>query len=572
MTTLDPTGAAASDPDPSTGAIPIVRTPPKSLGRASAMLATGTVVSRVLGFAKTAVLAFAIGQGASSVADAFAVSNQLPNTIYALVAGGLLSAVLIPQIVRASRGADGGQRYIDKIVTLGLVVFAAVTLVATLVAPFLVWVYATTSSGHGKGFTPEAFALATAFAYWCLPQIFFYAVYSLLSEILNARQIFGPFTWAPVINNVVSILGLVVFVIAFGSRNTIVGEWTDARTVVLAGTATLGVAAQAGFLLFFWRRAGLSFTPDFHWRGVGLRDTGRAAGWMFALILVTQLAGIVQSRVATLGTDIGAANATLAAAWLIFFLPHGIVTVSIATAYFTSMTKHADRGDRRAVRNNLSDSMRSIGLFVVFATVAISVVAFPFARFYEESFVGVTSMAQVILSYMPGLVLFSVLFLLQRVFFAFHDQRTVFFLQLIQSGIFVFIVLFCSMFVPGEHIAVAIAVATTVAGTAQTLVALRLVSRKLGGMDGRWVLRRHVQYLVFSLIAGFVGYLVVAAMGGYRADGYGQSTAFSALVTMIVSGLVMAAIYFVLLTGARIPELSDMTRPVLRRVRRILSR
>lgn len=571
MTITDPIGSESSDGEPEgleTRTAPVMVQ--RSLGRASALLAGGTIVSRVLGFAKTAVLAAAIGQAFSGAADAFALSNQLPNNIYALVAGGLLSAVLVPQIVRAARSADGGQKYINKIVTLGTAVFAVVTLIGTIGAPILVNLYAQSAGSHGHGFKPDAIALATAFAYWCLPQIFFYAIYSLLSEILNARQIFGPFTWAPVVNNVVSIIGLLVFMALFGGagHNSLVANWTPGRIVVLAGTATLGVAAQAAFLLLFWRKAGLTFKLDFRWRGVGLGATGRAAGWMFALILVTQLAGIVQSRVASIGTDVGASNATLANAWLIFMLPHGIVAVSIATAYFTSMTAHAERGDLRAVRNNISDSLRSIGLFVVFSAVALSVVAYPFARFYEAKYDGVAAMAHVILAYLPGLILFSMLFVLQRVFFAFHEQRTVFFMQLVQSGIFVLGMLACWMFVSPEQIAVAVAIVTSIAGSAQTVVAIILVHKRIGGIDGRWVTRRHIQYLVFSLIAGGVGYLVVSRMGGYSPTGFGLSGRGPAIVTVIVGGSVMAVVYFVLLTAARIPELSAMTQPVLRRLRR----
>ncbi|RKR75839.1 murein biosynthesis integral membrane protein MurJ [Frondihabitans australicus] len=549
--------------------------PSRSLGRASALLASGTIVSRVLGFARTAVLAAAIGQTASSVADAFALSNQLPNNVYALIAGGLLSAVLIPQIVRASRTPDGGQEYINKIVTLGLVVFGAVTLIATIAAPALVDVYARSASGSTVngvtgvyGFNEPTHQLAIVFAYWCLPQIFFYAVYSLLSEILNARGVFGPFTWAPVLNNVVGVLGLVVFLVAFGTHNVNPQLLSTTAVVILAGTTTLGVAVQAGFLLLFWKGAGLTYRPDFRWRGVGLGATGRAAGWMFALILVTQLAGVVQSRTASIGSGVGASNATISNAWLLFFLPHGIVTVSIATAYFTSMTHHAEQGDIRAVRNNLSESMRTIGMFIVFATFALAVLAYPFSRFYETRYFDVTDMAQVILAYLPGLVFFSMLFLLQRVFFAFHDQRTVFFLQLIQSGIFVIAVLLCTLFVDPDHIAVAIAIVTSVAGTTQTIVALRLVHTKLGGLDGRWVTRRHVQYIVFSAVAAVVGLLVVSAMGGYDPDGFGLSGRIPAILTVIVGGAVMALVYFVLLTLARIPELSAMTRPVFRRLRR----
>ncbi|MDQ1554821.1 MAG: putative peptidoglycan lipid flippase, partial [Microbacteriaceae bacterium] len=279
------------------------------LGRASVLLASGTIVSRVLGFVKVVVLAAAIGQVASSSADSFAIANQLPNNIYALIAGGLLSAVLVPQIVRAGLHDDGGQRFINRVVTLGIVLFVGVTLVATIAAPLLITLYAQQSTS-GRGFTPDALALATTFAYWCLPQVFFYALYSLLSEVLNARNVFGPFTWAPVLNNVVAIAGLVAFMVLFGNSqvNSTVGVWGPDRIVLLAGTATLGVAAQALILFLFWRRAGLRYRPDFRWRGVGLGATGRAAGWLFAMILITQIAGVFQSRIASIATGDAASN------------------------------------------------------------------------------------------------------------------------------------------------------------------------------------------------------------------------------------------------------------------------
>ena len=151
---------------------------PSGLGRASALLASGTIVSRILGFVRVVVLAAAIGQISSASADAFGAANQLPNNIYALVAGGVLSAVLVPQIVRAGLNEDGGQRFINRIITLGVVIFLGVTVVATLAAPALVTLYVQQSASGGKGFSPEAMSLATTFAYWCLPQIFFYALYS----------------------------------------------------------------------------------------------------------------------------------------------------------------------------------------------------------------------------------------------------------------------------------------------------------------------------------------------------------------------------------------------------------
>ena len=540
------------------------------LGRASVLLASGTMVSRVLGFLKTAVLAAAIGQTGSRAADAFSTANQLPNNVYALIAGGLLSAVLVPQIVRAAAHDDGGQRFINKIVTLGTVLFGAVTIVATLLAPVLVRVYVQSADDGGSGFSGPQLALATAFAFWCLPQIFFYAMYSLLSEVLNARQVFGPFTWAPVVNNVVGLAGLAVFMLAFGGavENAPVDVWAADRVTVIAGTATLGVVAQAAFLVAFWRRAGLTFRPDFRWRGVGLGATGKAAGWLFGMVLVTQLAGVVQSRVASLGSDVGAASATLSNAWLLFMLPHGIIAVSIATAYFTRMSGHAERGDLDAVRTDLSQSLRTIGMFIVFAAVAMCVVAYPFARFFEGTFEGATAMAQVILAYMPGLVLFSLLFVVQRVFYALHDQRTPFFMQLVQSLVFVAGALVAAATVPPERIGVAIALTTTVAGSTQAVVAIALVRRRLPGMDGALVARRYLTFVLVALLSAVVGLVVAVLLGSFVADGFAQSGRLQGVLTVAVVGSAMAVVYFGLLAVARVPELTGIARPVVARLRR----
>ncbi|WP_243834042.1 MULTISPECIES: DUF6049 family protein [unclassified Curtobacterium] len=541
---------SATQPQPDVDAEPVAE---RSLGRASAMLAAGTMVSRILGFAKTFVLAYAIGQNKSPSANAFAVANQLPNNIYALIAGGLLSAVLIPQIVRAMKnGTDGGQAYVNKIVTLGGSVFIVITIVATALAPLLVRLYTTSSDTR----SPAATDLAIAFAFWCLPQILFYAMYSLLGEVLNAKQVFGPFTWAPLLNNVIAIAGLVVFIALYGTSGSALDDWTPAKIALLAGSASFGVFAQAAFLPLFWRRAGLSFRPDFRWRGVGLKSTGTAAGWLFAMILVTQVAGIVQSAVAWKGQGDGPGNAVLGNAWLIFMLPHSIITVSIATAYFTRMSHDAARGDLASVRRNLSLSLRIVGLFTVFASVALVVVAVPFGRLYEGTFESALQVGAVLVAYMPGLVLFSMLFIIQRVFWAMHDHRTPFLMQCIQSVLFVIGALAVSTF-PTSVIGIGVAACTTLAGTAQTIVALVLVRRKLGSIEGPVVTRSHVQFVIAALIAGVVGLLVVNFFGAFSAAGFAMSDRTGALITIVLTGAVMVLVYFGALVVAKNGEIKN---------------
>ncbi|GAA3729515.1 murein biosynthesis integral membrane protein MurJ [Leifsonia bigeumensis] len=543
------------------------------LGSASALLASGTIVSRILGFIKVAVLAAAIGQVGSASADTFAIANQLPNNVYALVAGGVLSAVLVPQIVRASSGADGGRQYINRIVTLGVVIFAVVTLIATLLAPALIDLYSQSavaaSDGTGRGFSPEAFALATAFAYLCLPQIFFYALYNLMSEVFNARNVFGPFAWAPVVNNIVAIAGLVVFMALFGGaqQNSAVDVWSSGRILLLAGTATLGVAAQAVVLFLFWRRSGLSYRPDFRWRGVGLGATGRAAGWLFGMVVVTQITGVVQSRVASMASGDAASISALQNSWLIFMLPHSVVAVSIATAYFTRMSGHAARSDLAAMRTDLSGSLRGIGLLIVFASVALAVVAYPFARFFESDYPNVVAMGNVILALLPGLVLFSALFVMQRAFYALGDTRTPFILQCVQSVVFVVGAIAC-IALPTQWIAVGIAVSTTVSSSTQAVIAILLVRRRLGGGGGGLILVRYLQYLGLSLVAGGIGFGVLLLLGGLDASGFAQSGRVQAIVAIAIVGVVMAIVYGGLLAAIRNPELVGVTRSIARRLGR----
>lgn len=538
------------------------------LGGASVMLASGTIISRVLGFLKVAILAAAIGQTGSASADAFALSNQLPNSIYALIAGGVLSAVLVPQIVKASRGTDGGTAYINKIITLGIVIFSAVTLIAVLFAPLLVELYASSSS-KGSGFSPEALALATAFAYLCLPQIFFYALYSLLSEVLNARNIFGPFTWAPIVNNIVAITGLLVFMALFGQaqQNSAVEGWTTAKILLLAGTATIGIAGQALVLTLFWKRAGLTFRPDFRWKGVGLSATGKAAGWLFGMVLVTQIAGIFQIRVVGMASGVGASISTFDNSWLIFMLPHSVIAVSIATAYFTRISRHAAQGDLLAVRGDVSSSLRAIGLLLVFSAVALAVVAYPFARVFESDFSNVVAMGNVILAFLVGVVPFGAFFIIQRTFYALGQTRTTFFLQCLQSVVFVGVALLCMM-LPSVWIAAGVAGATTIAGFAHAMVGVFLLRKRLGGSGGRLLSVRYLQYFGLSLISGVAGAGLLVVMGGFSATGFAQAGRFEAILSIACVGLFMALIYGALLALIRNPELTAFTGPLLRRIRR----
>jgi len=538
-----------------------------SVGRSSAILASGTFVSRILGFVSALILAHTLGTVGAG-ANTFALANQLPNNIYAIIAGGLLSAVLVPQIVRASLHDDGGQRYINKLLTLGILIFAAAAVLATLAAPALVALYAQQGGGSARGFSSDEMALATAFAYWCLPQVLFYALYSLLGEVLNARHVFGPFTWAPVVNNIAAIIGMVVFIALFGSdpAHRDAGTWTPTMVAILGGSATLGIAIQALVLLLFWRRAGLVFRPDFRWRGVGLGAAGKAASWIFGMIIVTQLAGIVQANVASLASGTEASLAVLRFSWLIFMLPHSIIAVSVATAYFTRMSGHARDNNLAGVRADLSSSQRSIGMFMVFSTAGLLVLAFPFSAIFARDFSDIQSMGLVLIAYLCGLVPFSMLFVIQRTFYSLEDTRTPFLLQLVQSGLFVIGALGVSL-APGAWIGFGIAAVTSIAGIAQALVAGFVLRRRLGQIDGNNIASSFGVFVAAAIPSAAIGVLLLWILGGVVDGGFAVSGPTQAAVSMLLIGTTMAVVYFGILGITKNAEFRAFSAPVISRLR-----
>lgn len=530
------------------------------------ILASGTVVSRLLGFISAIILARTLGTVGAG-ADTFALANQLPNNIYAIIAGGVLSAVLVPHIVKAGLDRDGGQSFINKIVTLGFVIFLAAAILATLLAPALVALYAQTGGDGGRGFSSEDIALAVAFAYWCLPQVLFYALYSLLSEVLNARKVFGPFTWAPALNNIVAMTGLVAFSVLFpgvDTANSLV--WTPAMVAVLAGSATAGVAAQAFILFAFWRKAGLTYRADFRWRGVGLGNTGRAVSWMFGMILVAQIAGVVQANVASLAAGGDAPSlAILRFSWLIFMLPHSVVAVSLATAYFTRMSAHARDGNLVAVRRDFRESVSRIGFFMVLATVGLVVVALPFARQFGGEPESIRAMALVITLYALGLLAFSVLFIVQRVFYALEDTRTPFFLQVLHASIFISLALGTST-LPLAQIAYGLALSASIAGVVQTLVAILVLRAKLGGLSLGPLARNFAQFALGALLASTGGVALLLAFGGLEGARYLTQSALWSAAVMVVISLAMVLTYVGTLKLLRSKDASAVIGPVLRRM------
>jgi len=510
------------------------------------------MVSRVLGFVKIAVLVYAIGATESISGDAFANGNILPNLLYTILLGGMLNAVLVPQIVKAAKNPDGGAGYINRILTLVMSALAVVTVITMLAAPWIVWLFTLAWDAEQRG-------LATAFAYWCLPQILFYGLYTMLGEVLNAKSVFGPFTWAPVLNNVIAIAGIVVFMAMFGADPDGMRtpeDWSPAAIAVLAGSATLGVAAQALILFISWRRAGVRYRPDFRWRGMGLGQTGRIAGWSLATIVLMQLAGIVTNNVINTASGEGTSVFAMQNAWLLFMMPHSIIAVSLATAYFTRLAGWGQSGRIAEFRADFSASTRQISLVMVLAS-AVIVSAAPFISRVMNPGVSqplVDQFTLVLQCYMLGLAAFSFLFMVQRAFYALSDTRTPF----LFAGAHVTLLVLLSLtllVLPKTWLGPSYAIVYSFCVIVETLLAVILLRRRIGAIDASRILKSLAFYVVAAAPALAIGLATALWVRRHWPEtGFLPAIGFAAVVAALVS-----AVYLLVLRLLRSPELAELT-------------
>ena len=534
--------------------------------RGAALMASGTAASRVLGLLRVMVLAAAIG-GTGQAVDAFTVANNLPNILYLLLIGGVLNAILVPQVVRAYK-RNAGQEYVDRLLTLGFVVLALVTLVLTLAAPLLVDLY----SNFGNAAQDQ---LAVTFAFWCIPQLFFYGAYGLLGQVLNARGSFGPYMWAPVVNNVVSIAGFVAFIALFhGVKRNGVVQATDLSTgqaTFFALAATLGVVAQAVVLIPALRRAGVHYRPRWGLRGSGLGTAGRVATWTLAGLGVGQLGYLVVSRTASAAPDaaVGAPVASVAGpnayamAFLIFMLPHSLVTVSLATAMFTRLSGHAGDKNTDRVRTNVSYSLRIVGVFTIFATAAIAVLALPLTRvlLFTSARQSADAIAPVVLAMIVGLPAFGVWSMYQRVFYAYEDARAMVPIQVVMAIIVVLGALASKLFLPATHWVVGIGLSMSLSYVVGMLYAQLLLRRRLGSLDGPRVLQVHARATVAALVSAAVGLTVLWWLGHAMSDRW-----LASVIQCAVVGTLMGLLYVGGLRVLRVSELDSLLGPLLRRL------
>ncbi|GGH66643.1 murein biosynthesis integral membrane protein MurJ [Rothia aerolata] len=541
---------------------------PRTGAVSSAIMASGTMLSRILGFVKTILITWAIGTG-TAMGTIFETANTLPNLIYVLVAGGIFNAVLVPQIIKAAKHDDGGSDFISRLVTLATTGIAAVTVVVLACSWPII-------SVMGQQWTNEQRALGLVFALWCLPQIFFYGFYTIIGQVLNARGAFGWYMWSPVINNVVAIAALILFIVLFGRQtNTTpplhdVSTWTSAQTLVLAGSATLGVAIQALILLFPLKRLGLKLRPKFGWRGIGLGASAKLAGWTLATGIISNLAFFYLTKTASniISTDgtVVPGIQSLNYSSMLYSLPHGVIGLSIATYLFNKMSAASQDSDDANVVAALSSGLRVSSLATVFLAVALVVFAGPVGMLFGNgNQISAAMIGQTVAIMALGGPFLTIAFMMGRVLYAQEDAKTPFFIQL-ASAIFVVILGFASSRLDPGYIVFGLSATYALQNIIAVVLNHFVLKRRFGDYDVANIVSTHARVALASFCAGLVGALVLWMLGGYTLAGFAWGSIINALITIVVGGVVMGIAYLFFLQLFRVQEIDILLDPLRRKL------
>jgi putative peptidoglycan lipid II flippase len=537
--------------------------PRPSLIRSGAGMAAGTLISRGTGFLRTLVLTYAVG--VSFLGNAYNNANTLPNTVYYLMLGGIFTSVVVPLLVRAGRrDPDRGEAYAQRMFTLGAVALLAVTVLATLAAGPLVDLYAPTIHGPPGSEHAAEHHLMVVWAYFFIPQIFFYGMSSLIGAVLNTRGRFAAPMWTPVINNLVVIVVGGLYVVTVGLHKN--PQDISATGVQLLGIGTtLGVVAQTVALFPSLRGAGFRWRPALGFKPGEVSEMGRMAGWM-TVYVISQWAGTLIVQIVANAASPGLNGySAYSIAWQLFQLPYAIVGISVITALLPRMSEHASARRYSLVRDDFSIGVRLASVIVVPAAIYLGLLGGPMAEFlFAHGSVdpgNARYIGEVFGLFSLGLVPYMLTQLQLRVFYSFQDSRTAAFVGLLTMAISIAADYVALSVLPRPDVVAGLGVAYGIANLAGAIVGWAALLRRVGSLDGR-AIARSLSRMHLATVPGLAFAFLVMVGAGHVV--HNPSVAYGLVVTMAGGGGAVL-LYALSAKALRVAEFGFVARTIAAR-------
>ena len=530
-----------------------------SLVRSTALMATGTLLSRITGLLRVTVLVATLGVGESRLADVYNVANTTPNVLYELVLGGILSSIFVPVFVEVQRTRGQRQawhvaRATMTIAIVGLGLLAALGIVA---APWIIRLYIHSGTPAERA---QAVEVGGQLLAMFMPQIVFYGVGAVMTGLLNAHRRFGVPMFAPILNNLVVIAVGLTFHLLVGQQVPQLGEVTTGQKLLLGLGTTAGVAAMTLVQWPFLRRIGFRFHFVWNWRDRAIRKMATLSAYTVGYVVTNQLGYLL---VPILAYGVQGGYTAYSTAFIFFQLPHGVFAVSVMTALLPPMSEQAVARDWDAFRTSLGRGIRLTAAVLLPAALGYLVLAGPIVRLLLEHGVvtaeSTSLLIPVLMVFVLGLVPFSTFQLVLRAFYALQDTRTTFRVNLVSVGVNVVVDLLLFNLLPQRWKIPGLAFGHVSSYTVGSALLLYLLSRRIGGLGGRRILAGVGRMLVAGLVMVGATLLVGRAVGAFVDPGFLRD-----LLTVVVGVAVGAGTYLLAARLLRIEELA-LLLDVLRR-------
>ena len=524
-------------------------TPDSGLLRSNVVVAMGTLLSRVTGLIRVMVLGFVVGQ--TSLADVYNGANSTPNTIYELLLGGVLSASLVPMFTKQfERKDDEATR---AVITVSIVAISVLTVAAVLAAPFIFRLYSLDPKVNAREYRAAGTALARIF----LVQIFFYGLSAIGTSLLNARRRFFAAAWAPVLANIIIVASLLAVPSVMNHKTPVIGDvlTNSSLRLTLGLGATLGIAVMASALYPAMKAAGIPLRISTNLRHPAVKQLAKLSGWTLGYAVANQIAIIVVLNLA-LSRGPGQADA-YTKAFTFFVLPHGLLAVSIATTFEPEMARNVVRRDKERFIDQSSLGIRMVALLTLPAGLGLFVLRRPIIggilQHGKFSSIAALNTSRALGGFAIGLVGFSVYLFTLRAFYAHHDARTPFVINLLENGINIVL----AFVLVSRYGVLGLGLSFGVAYLISALLALLVLSYKVPGF-ALWPV---YESLWRMLLAGIVMAEVVWAL----ARVVGANSGTGAVLRTLAGTVVGAGVYVGVLLALQAPELDLLRNRVLPR-------
>lgn len=349
----------------------------KKAEKSSNIVSILVIIGRITGFFRTSVQAWAIG--ALGLASAYTVANNLPNLLYELVMGGMLITSFLPvyMSVKSKRGKQAAADYASNLTSIVVLVMLVVLVLSLVFAAPIVW---TQSAGATEGFDSE---LAIYFFRWFAIEVVLYALSSLISGVLNAERDYFASNVAPILNNVITIAGFLIYGFLVNDLGLPMGR----AIVVLAIANPLGVAVQVLAQVPALMRHGVTLRPHINLHDPALGETLKIGLPTLVLMLISTPTAAVTSSCALSVTPAGASIAYYARVW--YVLPFSIFAIPISVTMFTELSGSYMAGKLDTFKGYLASGIRKIVFTLIPMTLYLIVFApYLVAVFTAGSFSG----------------------------------------------------------------------------------------------------------------------------------------------------------------------------------------